>query len=227
MKLVVEADDHDTRRALARLELGPPFEIITAPLNGPRTKPKALNVALPFARGSFTVVYDAEDVPEPDQLRRAVDTFMVADEGLACVQVALTVDNTTDSWLARMFTAAYAGQFDAFLPGLAALHLPFRLAARRTIFAVLGSKCMHLIPYAAFSYGRVVPSRRLGPYNVTEDADLGIRLYRFGYRSAALSSATYEEAPARFGPWLRQRTRWYKGWMHPCQPKYSLLTSSC
>jgi len=134
VKLVVEADDHDTRRALARLELGPPFEIITAPLNGPRTKPKALNVALPFARGSFTVVYDAEDVPEPDQLRRAVDTFMVADEGLACVQVALTVDNTTDSWLARMFTAAYAGQFDAFLPGLAALHLPFRLAARRTIF---------------------------------------------------------------------------------------------
>jgi len=84
VKLVVEADDHDTRRALARLELGPPFEIIAAPLNGPRTKPKALNVALPFARGSFTVVYDAEDVPEPDQLRRAVDTFMVADEGLAC-----------------------------------------------------------------------------------------------------------------------------------------------
>ena len=134
MKLVVEADDHDTRRALARLELGPPFEIITAPLNGPRTKPKALNVALPFARGSFTVVYDAEDVPEPDQLRRAVDTFMVADEGLACVQAALTVDNTTDSWLARMFTAAYAGQFDAFLPGLAALHLPFPLGGSSNHF---------------------------------------------------------------------------------------------
>jgi len=134
VKLVVEADDHDTRRALARLELGPPFEIIAAPLNGPRTKPKALNVALPFARGSFTVVYDAEDVPEPDQLRRAVDTFMVADEGLACVQVALTVDNTTDSWLARMFTAAYAGQFDAFLPGLAALHLPFPLGGSSNHF---------------------------------------------------------------------------------------------
>ena len=197
VKLVLEADDHDTRRALARLELGPPFEIITAPLNGPRTKPKALNVALPFARGSFTVVYDAEDVPEPDQLRRAVDTFMAADAGLACVQAALTVDNTTDSWLARMFTAAYAGQFDAFLPGLAALHLPFPLGGSSNHF-------------------RTDVLRQVGgwdPYNVTEDADLGIRLYRFGYRSAALSSATYEEAPARFAPWLRQRTRWYKGWM--------------
>ena len=71
VKLVLEADDHETRRALAQLELGPPFTIITAPPFGPRTKPKALNVALPFARGSFTVVYDAEDVPEPDQLRRA------------------------------------------------------------------------------------------------------------------------------------------------------------
>ena len=122
---------------------------------------------------------------------------MAADAGLACVQAALTVDNTTDSWLARMFTAAYAGQFDAFLPGLAALHLPFPLGGSSNHF-------------------RTAVLRQVGgwdPYNVTEDADLGIRLYRFGYRSAALSSATYEEAPARFGPWLRQRTRWYKGWM--------------
>jgi len=197
VKFILEADDHDTRRALAQLDLGPPFEILTAPPVGPRTKPKALNVALPFARGSFTVVYDAEDVPEPDQLRRAFDAFMAADDRLACVQAALTIDNTTDSWLARMFTAAYAGQFDAFLPGLAALHLPFPLGGSSNHF-------------------RTAVLRQVGgwdPYNVTEDADLGIRLYRFGYRSAVLSSATYEEAPVRFGPWLKQRTRWYKGWM--------------
>ncbi len=197
VKFILEADDRDTRRALARLELGPPFEIITAPPLGPRTKPKALNVALPFARGSFTVVYDAEDVPEPDQLRRAFDTFMAADNRLACVQAALTIDNTADNWLARMFTANYAGQFDVFLPGLAALRLPFPLGGSSNHF-------------------RTSVLRKVGgwdPYNVTEDADLGIRLYRLGYRSTALSSATYEEAPARFGPWLKQRTRWYKGWM--------------
>ncbi len=197
MKFVLETDDHDTRRALAQLELGPPFSVITAPPFGPRTKPKALNVALPFAQGSFTAVYDAEDVPEPDHLRRAFDVFTAADKQLACVQASLTIDNTTDSWLVRMFTAGYAGQFDAFLPGLAALRLPLPLGGSSNHF-------------------RTAVLRRVGgwdSYNVTEDADLGIRLSRLGYRSAVLSSATYEEAPARFGPWLRQRTRWYKGWM--------------
>jgi cellulose synthase/poly-beta-1,6-N-acetylglucosamine synthase-like glycosyltransferase len=96
-----------------------------------------------------------------------------------------------------MFTANYAGQFDAFLPGLAAMHLPFPLGGSSNHF-------------------RTAVLRKTGgwdPYNVTEDADLGVRLYRLGYRSAALSSATYEEAPARFRTWLAQRTRWYKGWM--------------
>jgi len=146
VKLVVEADDHDTRRALARLELGPPFEIIAAPLNGPRTKPKALNVALPFARGSFTVVYDAEDVPEPDQLRRAVDTFMVADEGLACVQAALTVETPR--------TAGWRACSRPLTPASSMLSCP---AWRR---CTCHSAWRLVEP---FSYGRVVPSRRLGP----------------------------------------------------------------
>ena len=136
-------------------------------------------------------------MPEPDQLRRALDVFRAADERLACVQASLTIDNTTDSWLARMFTADYAGQFDAFLPGLAALRLPLPLGGSSNHF-------------------RTDVLRQVGgwdSYNVTEDADLGIRLSRLGYRSGVLSSATYEEAPARFGPWLKQRTRWYKGWM--------------
>jgi cellulose synthase/poly-beta-1,6-N-acetylglucosamine synthase-like glycosyltransferase len=197
VKFVLEADDRDTRRALARFDLGAPFEIITAPPIGPRTKPKALNVALPLARGSFTVIYDAEDTPEPDQLKHAVAAFMAADQRLACLQASLTIDNTADNWLARMFTANYAGQFDVFLPGLAVLRLPFPLGGSSNHF-------------------RTAVLRKVGgwdPYNVTEDADLGIRLYRLGYRSAALASATYEEAPARLVPWFKQRTRWYKGWM--------------
>ena len=197
MKFVLEADDRETRRVLDRISLGPPFEIITAPPIGPRTKPKALNVALPFARGAYTVVYDAEDRPESDQLRRALDEFHNGGNRLACVQASLTIDNTADNWLARMFTANYAGQFDVFLRGLAALQLPFPLGGSSNHF-------------------RTAALRKAGgwdPYNVTEDADLGIRLYRLGYRSAAISSATYEEAPARFVPWLKQRTRWYKGWI--------------
>ena len=197
VKFVVEADDRETKTALSQLDLGPHFQIITAPPIGPKTKPKALNVGLPLALGTFTVVYDAEDMPEPDQLRRAHSAFRAADERLACVQASLTIDNTADNWVARMFTADYAGQFDGFLPGLSALHLPFPLGGSSSHF-------------------RTAALRQVGgwdTYNVTEDADLGFRLCRFGYRAAALPSATYEEAPARFMPWLKQRTRWYKGWM--------------
>ncbi len=197
VKFVIEPDDDETSDALAGLDLGHPFEIITAPEVGPRTKPKALNVALPFARGSFTVIFDAEDRPEPNQLRQVFDAFMTGGDQLACVQARLTIDNTADGWLARVFTAEYAGQFDAFLPGLAALGLPIPLGGSSNHF-------------------RTSVLRQLGgwdPYNVTEDADLGIRLCRFGYRTAVVASSTYEEAPAYIRPWLRQRTRWFKGWM--------------
>jgi glycosyltransferase XagB len=197
VKFVLEADDRATKRAMARMALGPPFEIITAPPIGPRTKPKALNVALLMARGAYTVVYDAEDAPEPDQLRRAVALFKANDDRLGCVQASLTIDNTADNWITSMFTANYAGHFDVFLTGLAALRLPFPLGGSSNHF-------------------RTSVLRKIGawdPCNVTEDADLGIRLCRLGYRAAALASVTYEEAPARFWPWLRQRTRWYKGWM--------------
>ena len=197
VKLVLEADDHDTHDELLRLNLGPPFEIIVAPPIGPRTKPKALNVALPLARGIYTVIYDAEDKPEPDQLRRAINAFRNGGSRLACVQASLTIDNTADNWLTAMFTADYAGQFDVFLRGMAALQLPFPLGGSSNHF-------------------RTAVLRKVGgwdPHNVTEDADLGIRLARLGYRTTAIPSSTYEEAPARFVPWLKQRTRWYKGWM--------------
>jgi cellulose synthase/poly-beta-1,6-N-acetylglucosamine synthase-like glycosyltransferase len=199
IKLVVEADDRQTHEAIARLRLGASFEVVIAPRSGPRTKPKALNAALPFARGSFIAIYDAEDRPEPGQLRGALEAFAAGDERLACVQARLTIDNTADSWLARLFTAEYAGLFDVFLPGLAAWRLPLPLGGSSNHF-------------------RASVLRAVGawdPFNVTEDADLGIRLARFGYRTTVIRSTTYEEAPARFRPWIRQRTRWFKGWIRP------------
>ena len=122
--LAIEPDDHETLAAILCLNLDVPFEIITAPENGPRTKPKALNAALAFAHGTYTTIYDAEDRPEPDQLRRACEIFSIETGDVACVQARLTIDNTADGWLASFFTAEYAAQFDLFLPGLAALRLP-------------------------------------------------------------------------------------------------------
>ncbi|MDO9412571.1 MAG: glycosyltransferase [Pseudolabrys sp.] len=195
--LAVEADDTETRAAIAANRTGLPVTVIPAPPIGPRTKPKALNVALPFARGTFTVVYDAEDRPEPDQLRCALQAFRDNGDDLACVQARLCIDNTDDSLIARYFTAEYAGQFDVFLPGLTALQLPLPLGGSSNHF-------------------HTATLRKIGgwdAHNVTEDADLGMRLARFGYRADVIDSTTYEEAPADFRPWLKQRTRWFKGWM--------------
>jgi hypothetical protein len=211
IKFIVEADDHETPAALTALCAASSYEIIVAPEFGPRTKPKALNVGLVLARGSFTVIYDAEDRPERQQLRRAFEAFKTTDAKVACVQASLTIDNTDDGWLARLFTAEYAAQFDLFLPGLAALKLPLPLGGSSNHF-------------------RTSVLRELGawdPYNVTEDADLGMRLARFGYRATVVSSTTYEEAPARLGSWLSQRTRWFKGWMRlPAHPAFLRSISS-
>jgi cellulose synthase/poly-beta-1,6-N-acetylglucosamine synthase-like glycosyltransferase len=209
--IALEADDHETRAAVAARNNRIPIAVVSVPVGGPRTKPKALNVALSFARGTFTVIYDAEDRPESNQLRCALQAFGSGGHDLACVQARLSIDNTADSWLARLFTAEYAGQFDVFLPGLAAWRLPLPLGGSSNHFL---TTTLHEV--AGWD-----------PYNVTEDADLGMRLARFGFRSMIIESTTYEEAPAHFGPWLRQRTRWFKGWMqtwavHMRQPRVLL-----
>ena len=197
MIIAVEADDRETHAAIAARNSRMPITVVAVPAQGPRTKPKALNVALPFARGNFTVIYDAEDRPEPNQLRRALQAFETAANNLPACRRACASTTRADSWLARLFTAEYAGQFDVFLPGLAASRLPLPLGGSSNHF-------------------HTTALREIGgwdPYNVTEDADLGMRLARFGRRAGVIDSTTYEEAPAQFGPWLRQRTRWFKGWM--------------
>jgi cellulose synthase/poly-beta-1,6-N-acetylglucosamine synthase-like glycosyltransferase len=197
IKLVVESDDMETRLALNLMNIGAPFEIVIAPAAGPRTKPKALNAALPFVRGRYVAVFDAEDRPEPQQLRIALAAFEASDHRLACVQARLTIDNTRDNWITRLFTAEYAALFDVFLPGLAAWRMPLPLGGTSNHF-------------------RTATLRALGgwdPYNVTEDADLGIRLARAGYHTTLVQSSTYEEAPARLMPWIYQRTRWFKGYL--------------
>ena len=195
--LALEPDDLATRAAVARLGSIPNLEIVLAPNAGPQTKPKALNYALPFARGSFVAVYDAEDEPEPDQLRKALHAFESHGPDIACVQASLCITNGDDSWLTRTFTAEYAGQFDVFLQGASRMKLPLPLGGSSNHF-------------------RTEVLRAAGAwdaYNVTEDADLGLRLSRLGYRSVMFLSTTREEAPAFFMLWLKQRTRWMKGWM--------------
>ncbi|MDX2289283.1 MAG: glycosyltransferase [Hyphomicrobiaceae bacterium] len=197
ISLVLEAGDAGTREAIAAVALPAHFRTVVVPDGWPRTKPRALNYALQSACGELVVVYDAEDAPEPDQLRHAVAAFRDGDERLGCVQARLNISNRHDSFLTRQFTLEYSALFDAILPVLERLGLPIPLGGtsnhfRRDVLEAAGG-------WDAF--------------NVTEDADLGVRLARQGYGVAILASTTWEEAPADLANWLGQRTRWLKGWM--------------
>lgn len=208
IKLLCEADDRATVAAARLHAHGPPYEILLVPPVGPRTKPKALAFALPMARGEFVTVYDAEDRPHPGQLREAFATFARSPPDVVCLQSPLLIDNERPNWLSRSFAIEYAALFDGLLPTLAAHGLPLPL----------GGTSNHFRRSALEAVGG------WDPFNVTEDADLGLRLARFGYRSATLDLPTLEDAPDTTPAWFRQRTRWSKGWMqtwlvHTRQPR--------
>ena len=196
IKLVVEQRDIETFSRLVELRLPGRYEVVVAPSGKPQTKPRALNIALSSARGDLIVVYDAEDIPSPDQLRLAASRF-AADKDLDCLQARLAIRNHGESWLSRLFAIEYAILFDVINPGLCALDLPIPLGGSSNHFRVRS-----LVGVGAWD-----------EWNVTEDADLGVRLARFGYRVKALDSDTWEEAPFEVGNWFRQRVRWQKGWM--------------
>lgn len=196
IQLVVESADPKTLAALLDVSLPEHCRINVVPTSPPKTKPHALNHALQSAKGDVVVVYDAEDVPEPDQLRRAA-ALLAGDPEIGCVQASLNIYNPAESFLTRQFTIEYTALFDCVLPTLQRLKFPVPLGGTSNHF----------------------PSRVLAElggwdaYNVTEDADLGICLARAGYRVEMLRSTTWEEAPRTFNIWLCQRTRWLKGWM--------------
>jgi glycosyltransferase XagB len=197
IKLILEAADHETVAAARALRLPGNVEIVVVPDLPPRTKPKALNYALPLARGEYLVIYDAEDRPEQDQLRRAFQAFRSGPPDLATVQARLNLYNARENWLTRQFTLEYSALFDGILPALDRLQLPIPLGGTSNHFRVSALKWL----------------MAWDPFNVTEDADLGTRLARAGYRCQIIASTTYEEAPGHFMSWLRQRTRWLKGFV--------------
>ncbi len=194
--LLVEADDWETRANLAILHLPPGFLIFTVPPGAPRTKPRALNAALPFARGALITVYDAEDAPEEGQLRLAAETFASAPSTTGCLQARLAIANQADSWVTRRFAQDYLALFDCIKRGFALAGWP----------VALGGSSNHF---------RTETLRAVGGWdaaNVTEDADLGYRLALLGLSVGDLPSTTWEEAPIHFTIWRNQRIRWIKGW---------------
>jgi cellulose synthase/poly-beta-1,6-N-acetylglucosamine synthase-like glycosyltransferase len=195
--LVVEEDDLITRHALKAVALPDWMRVVVVPQGGLKTKPRALNHALDRCRGSIIGIYDAEDAPDPDQIRKVVARFHARGSEVACLQGILDFYNPTTNWLSRCFTIEYAAWFRLMLPGLARLGLAVPLGGTTLFF-------------------RRAALEKLGgwdAHNVTEDADLGMRLARHGYRTELIGTVTGEEANCRVIPWIKQRSRWLKGYM--------------
>lgn len=195
--LLLEEDDDVTIDAAEAAGVGEFVTVVKVPAAQPRTKPKACNYGLHFATGEIITIYDAEDLPEPLQLRRVAATFAMLDDRVACVQAKLAYHNGLQNLLTGWFTVEYGVWFSYLLPGLMRLKAPIPL----------GGTSNHLRRAVLDDIGA------WDPFNVTEDSDLGVRIAAHGYTTAVLESTTIEEANSDPINWMRQRSRWYKGYL--------------
>lgn len=197
VQFLLEEDDELTLNEAKKIQFPPGFRITKIPESFPRTKPKACNIGLHLAKGKYLVIYDAEDLPETDQLKKAVMAFEKSPAKVVCIQSRLNYYNSTQNLLTRWFTAEYSAWFDLQLPGLAAIHAVIPLGGTSNHFKT--EVLRELMGWDA--------------YNVTEDCDLGVRIGRAGYATRMLETTTWEEACSVLRFWIKQRTRWQKGYI--------------
>ncbi len=195
--LLLEEDDQQTIAAAKSLNLPAYFRTLVVPHSMPKTKPKACNYGLAHAKGDYVVIYDAEDRPEADQLKKAYLGFNKSKDTVVCLQGKLNYYNPHQNLLTRLFTTEYSLWFDVMLPGLQSINTSIPLGGTSNHFKTSALKALH--GWDAF--------------NVTEDCDLGARLFKAGFTTAIIDSTTLEEANSHWGNWLRQRSRWIKGYI--------------
>lgn len=197
IKLLLEFDDTSTINAVSKCSLPDHYEVIIVPDCLPKTKPRACNFGLKKAKGELCVIFDAEDRPESDQLKKVAYAFRNAPPELACIQAKLNYFNAKQNLLTKLFTIEYSTTFDLLLAGMQMFNVPLPLGGTSNHF-------------------RTAILRQIGgwdPFNVTEDCDLGIRIYKEGYRTTMIDSTTWEEANSEVWNWIRQRSRWVKGFI--------------
>lgn len=195
--LLLEEDDTYSVEAVKRMKLPSYIRAVVVPDSQPKTKPKACNYGLNLAKGEYVVIYDAEDKPAVDQLKKAYLAFQTVGPQVKCLQAKLNYYNPTQNWLTRLFTAEYSLWFDVILTGLQSIGTTIPLGGTSNHF-----RTVDLLEFEGWD-----------PFNVTEDCDLGVRLFKKGAQTAIIDSTTLEEANSNFHNWIRQRSRWIKGYM--------------
>lgn len=195
VKLLIEVDDTQTLQAVKKIILPKYIEVVKIPNVHPRTKPKACNYALQSAKGKYITIFDAEDRPHPQQLKQVIAKFANAEKDVVCMQAKLNFYNASENFITKLFSLDYGLLYNCVLAGLKKLNMPIPLGGTSNHF--IKDKLIELGGWDAF--------------NVTEDADLGIRIYQQGYRTELINSTTLEESPISFRSWIIQRSRWIKG----------------
>ncbi len=209
--ILIEANDPETYAAAMSTAWSPFVRVLTVRAEGPQTKPRACNFGLAHARGRHVVIYDAEDQPHPSQLREAATRFHDAPCDVACLQAPLIIDKGNRDWLTAMFALEYRLLFTRFLP----------ILSNYDFVIPLGGTSNHF---------RADILRAVGAWdshNLTEDAELGMRLAYFGFRTEMITKPTFENAPHRLKIFLRQRIRWQSGHIqtisvHARQPRRAI-----
>ncbi|PWR70484.1 glycosyltransferase family 2 protein [Methanospirillum stamsii] len=216
VKILMEEEDTETLNKARKLGLFGNIEEIISPMSEAeyhsflsifhpvvipnaeiKTKPRACNYGLKRSRGEFVVIYDAEDFPDRDQLKKVVIAFNRLGDKYACVQCLLNFYNARKNLLTRWFSIEYSYYYDFYIQGLDKIDAPIPLGGTSNHF-------------------RMKTLKELGawdPYNVTEDADLGMRIARKKLHTGVLNSHTYEEAVTKVPSWIKQRSRWVKGFV--------------
>lgn len=192
--VVVEKTDKLTLDTIEGLCLPPSARVLLIPEQPPFTKGRALLHALKEAKNTYLTVYDAESRPEPDQLRKAAAELQSAEQPTV-LQAIIDISNKNANWISRNFSGEYFEWYRGYLESLSALNMPFGLGGNS--FFISREK---LIECGAWD-----------PFNVTEDADLAVRLAENGVKFKILNSTTRESCPEKPSEWINQRTRWNKG----------------
>lgn len=159
-------------------------------------KPSALNYALKYVKGDIIAFFDADSVPEPDILRRAIAYFH--DPSVAAVQGRLCSINADENMLTKFISYEEAVWSEAYLQGKDALGLFVHLRGscqfiRRSILMKLNG----------FDEGVL-----------SEDMELSVRLVKTGYKIRYASDIrSWQETPSSLRQLFRQRIRWFRGTM--------------